>query len=222
MSVEVTEIYGVAQIGVFLFVNDAYALVPIDAPKKLEEKIAETLKVDVFRVSVANSRLLGVLVCGNNNGVILPRNVTEDEVKQIKSIASNVAVLEELKETGLGNLVLTNDNGCIVSSLLPDDVVKKISETLGVECVEGSIGGAPFVGSMAVVTNKGLAVPPFVSEEDLRRLENVFKVQAGFLTVNKGRMFLRSGLVANTKGALAGSETTGHELMQIQRIFFSH
>ncbi len=220
MSVDVTEIFGTPQIGVFIFTNDNYALIPFDAPSKLEDKVAETLKVDVIRASIAGSRLLGVLICGNNTGVVLPRIILEAELETIRGMGLNTAVLEDVKETGLGNLVLANDKGCVVSPLLSHKAVKVIMDTLGVECETRSLGGSPFVGSLAVATNRALALPPFVTDEEISEFESILKVQAGLLTVNKGRMFLRAGLVANTKGALAGSETTGHELMQIQRILF--
>ncbi|AKG39002.1 MAG: translation initiation factor IF-6 [Infirmifilum sp.] len=219
-SVELVEIYGTPQVGIFIFANDKYALVPPDIPEKLEAKVREALEVEILKVSVAGSRLIGSLACGNNSGIVLPRNVLDSELEIIKNnLKLNVTVLEGVKETGLGNLVLANDNACLVSPLLPKNASKLISDTLGVECVVADLGGSPFVGSLAVVTNRGLALPPFVSDDELKRLEKIFKVQGGLLTINKGRMFLRSGLVANTKGALAGSETTGHELMQIQRIF---
>ncbi|QOJ78093.1 translation initiation factor IF-6 [Infirmifilum lucidum] len=220
MSVDVTEIFGTPQIGVFIFINDNYALIPFDAPSKLEDKVADTLKVDVIRASIAGSRLLGVLICGNNTGVVLPRITLEAELEAVKRMGLNTAVLEDVRETSLGNLVLVNDRGCVTSPLLSHKTVKVIADTLGVECETRSLGGSPFVGSLAVATNRALAVPPFVTDEEMSEFESILKVQAGLLTVNKGRMFLRAGLVANTKGALAGSETTGHELMQIQRILF--
>ncbi|UNQ72630.1 translation initiation factor IF-6 [Infirmifilum sp. NZ] len=220
MSVDLAEIFGTPQIGVFVFINDEFALIPFDAPSKFEEKVVETLKVEALRATVAGSRLLGVLLCGNNNGVVLPRTVLESELSSIKQMGLNVVVLEEVRETGIGNLVLVNDKGCVVSPLLPEKAVKSVEETLSVECEARYLGESPFVGSLAVVTNKALALPPFVTDEEVSELQSILKVQAGLLTVNRGRMFLRSGIIANTKGALVGNETTGHELMQIQRVLF--
>ncbi|MEZ0345118.1 MAG: translation initiation factor IF-6 [Infirmifilum sp.] len=219
-TVELAEIYGTSQVGVFIFTNDEYALIPVDVPSKLEDKIMETLKVEVHKTTMVGSRLLGVLIAGNNSGVVLPYSALEGEIQLIKSLGLNVAVLDDVKLTGLGNLILANDKGCLVSPLLPQNAVNTISEVLNVECIVGGVGGSPFAGSLGVVTNRGLALPPFVSDDDMKDLESLFKVQAGLLTVNKGRMFLRSGLVANSKGAIAGVDTTGYELMQIQRILF--
>ncbi|MEM3647015.1 MAG: hypothetical protein QW334_02585, partial [Thermofilum sp.] len=91
---------------------------------------------------------------------------------------------------------------------------------LGLDCESGLIAGSPLVGSLAVVTNNGLALPPLVSEEEMKELSSLFRVPANVVTVNRGRFFLRAGLIANDRGALVGEETTGIELVQLQRTLF--
>lgn len=223
MSIELTTIFGSPNIGVYIYANNKIALLPPDVPEKLEKQVREVLGVDTFRVSVAGSRLLGVFVAGNDVGIVLPRVAKDEEVELLRSIARqaelNVAVLREVRETGLGNLVLTSDKGCFVSTLL-SEVTREVADALGLDCESGVIAGSPLVGSLAVVTNNGLALPPLVSEEEMRELSSIFKVPANVVTVNRGRFFLRAGLIANDRGALVGEETTGIELMQLQRTLF--
>lgn len=223
MSVELTTIFGSPNIGVYIYANNKLAILPHDIPQKLERQVREVLGVETLQVSIAGSRLLGVFIAGNDNGLILPRVATDWEIEAITKAARqhgiNVTILREVKETGLGNLILSNDRGCLVSNLLKK-VVGEVSDGLGLDCITGSIAGSVLVGSLAVVTNTGLALPPLVSEEELAELSRIFKVPANVVTVNRGRFFLRSGLVANDKGALVGDETTGIELMQLQRTFF--
>ncbi|MEM3689892.1 MAG: hypothetical protein QXW42_08295, partial [Thermofilum sp.] len=114
-----------------------------------------------------------------------------------------------------------NNNGCVVSKVLPKQALGTIQDVLGVECIQMNIGDVPFVGSLAVATNRAVAVPPLATDEEISTIENVLKVKAGILTINRGKMFLKTGLVANVKGALVGEDTTGHELMQLQRILFA-
>lgn len=222
MSIETLAIFGTPHIGVYLFANDNFSLIPLDAPPKIENRVKEVLAVPVYRFSVAKSRLIGVLLAGNNNGLILPRTIEEDEIGSLRRALGdfNLAVVEDARETSMGNLILANDKGCVVSGLLPMRAVAKISDALGVECVQGDIGGLPLVGSVAVVTNKGLLLPPILSDEEVKELSSFFGVDAGIATINRGRIFLRSGMVANTHGALVGEETTGHEMMRIQQILF--
>lgn len=222
MSVETLAIFGTPHIGVYIFTNDNFSLIPFDVPPKVENKVKETLGASVYKVSVAKSRLIGVLLAGNNNGLILPRIIQDDEINQLKQALGDVnfTVIDDVRETSMGNLILANDKGCVVSELLPKRVVANVSDTLGVECIQKSIGGLPLVGSVAVVTNKGLLLPPLVSEEELEQLSSFFGVEASVATINRGRIFLRSGIVANVHGALVGEETTGHEIMRIQQVLF--
>lgn len=223
MTIELTTIFGNPNIGVYIYANNRLALLPYDAPEKLEKQVHEVLGVDVYRASIAGSRLLGVFIAGNDNGIVLPRVAKDEEIELMRRIAKqegiNVVVLEEVRETGLGNLVLTNNKGCMISRILSEEV-GKISEALGLDCTNGLIAGSPLIGSLAVVTNNGLALPPLVSEEEIKELSEIFRVPADVVTVNRGRFFLRAGLVANDRGALVGEETTGIELMQLQRTLF--
>jgi translation initiation factor 6 len=162
-------------------------------------------------------------LAGNNNGILLPRIITDSEIEALKKMLPgvNFVILEDIRETGIGNLVLANDYGCIASRIFSRGILKVIEENLNVECHQMSIGDIPFVGSLAVATNRGVTVPPLASDEEISTIERILKVKAGVLTINRGKMFLKTGLIANTKGALVGEETTGHELMQLQRVLFA-
>ena len=66
----------------------------------------------------------------------------------------------ETKKTAYGNLVLANDKGAVVDPRFKENEIKKISEALGVEAVPTEIAGLPYVGSLAVATNKGVLSSP--------------------------------------------------------------
>jgi translation initiation factor 6 len=225
MTVEVATLFGSPNIGVYIFANNRLALLPSDAPPKLVDQVREVLKVeDVVLTTLAGSRLLGVFAAGNDNGLVLPRVALDSEVelllKHAKQAGLNLEVLRDLRETGVGNLILANSKGCLVGSILPKNISKIVSDVLGVECLSRDIAGLPLVGSLAVATNLGLALPPLVTEEELEEISSILRVPARAITVNRGKLFLRAGLVANDKGAIAGGDTTGIELMQIQRTLF--
>uniref|UniRef100_A0A7C4B9D4 Translation initiation factor 6 n=1 Tax=Thermofilum pendens TaxID=2269 RepID=A0A7C4B9D4_THEPE len=225
MTVEVATIFGSPNIGVYVFANNKLALLPPDAPPKLIEQVREVLKVEeIVLTTLAGSRLLGVFTAGNDNGLILPRVALDNEIelllKHTKQAGLNLEVLRDLRETGVGNLILANGKGCLMGSILPKNITKVISDVLGVECLVRNIADLPLVGSLAVATNLGLALPPLVTEEELEELSSILRVPARAITVNRGKLFLRAGLVANDKGAIAGGDTTGIELMQIQRALF--
>jgi translation initiation factor 6 len=72
------------------------------------------------------------------------------------------------------------------------------------------------VGSSAVATNKGALVSPHASDEELDLLAEVLGVPTSVGTVNRGIPYVKSGLLVNSKGAVAGSRTTGPELDRIE------
>jgi Translation initiation factor 6 (eIF-6) len=112
-------------------------------------------------------------------------------------------------------MVLANDYGAIVDPRLKQPEIRKISETLGVEAVPGEIAQLPYVGSLAVATNKGVLAHPLLKENEKRLLEEVLKVPVEVGTVNCGIPYVGTGLVCNSHTAIAGSLTTGPEMFII-------
>jgi translation initiation factor 6 len=94
--------------------------------------------------------------------------------------------------------------------------LEEISDALGVEVERGSVANVPTVGSVLVVTDRGGIVHPEASEEEIEALSKKFGVSIAPGTVNFGVAFIRTGLVANNKGAIVGEDTTGPELARIQ------
>lgn len=223
MSVEVLYAFGNPNIGVYVAISDRVALIPADAPEKVERSLSKNLGVRVVRASIQDSPLLGVLCAMNSHGIIVGRLVRERELELLRKVLGDEMVIEvlDIKETALGNLVLANDRGAVVSPLLPKRVVSRISDVLGVEAVQMRLGGSYLVGALGVATNKGVLLCPLASDEEVEQVIEVLRVSKGGVgTVNRGNIFVRSGLVANSKGALVGFETTGPELMRIQSALF--
>jgi len=226
LGVEKLRIYGSSSIGAFIYANDFFALAPPSLPDKIFKSLEETLGVPVLRREVYGSHLLGIFVVGNSNGVLLPPYVSQEELRSLRDEILEIAGKEILmaklptKETAVANLILCNDRAALVSPLLSKEALKIISDTLQVEVLQRDIAGFNLVGTIAVTSNRGLLVNPLASDEEVEELGSLFKVTADVGTVNMGSPLLRSGLVVNDKGALVGDDSTGPELMRIQRVFF--
>jgi len=223
LSVERTALFGNPNIGVYVFATESFSLIPRDSPEKFERVVEETLKVPVYRVSVSESSLIGVFVAGNSNGLVLSKFTTEYELETLKSMLGkdmNIKVLDDIKESALGNLVLVNDKAAIVSPLLDRKVLGTIEDVLGVEAVQREVAGSLLVSSVAITSNKGAMVYPMASEDEIKELSSILHVEVDVGTVNRGSIFLRSGMVVNTKGCVVGYDTTGPELLRIQKVFF--
>lgn len=203
-------------VGAKVFANDKFALIPTSFDKKSTDVVKEALQVEACPVDVISAELHGVMIAGNNKGVLLPWNVDEDTVAAVKKLGDvNVEVLRS-PYTALGNLILANSNFALVYVGFGEEELKQIRDVLDVEVQRGTLGSATTVGSLAVVTDRGLALPPSVTDEEVKKMSELFKVRADTATVNMGFNYLRLGLVANSAGALTGDLSTGPELANIE------
>jgi len=216
LSIFLLDLFGSASIGVYSLVTEKMMLIPPVVSKNKAEKLEEWLKVKVTRTMVGDSVLIGALASANSNGIILPHYTREEEIKAIKSACSdiNVAVMET-KRTAYGNMVLANDFGAIVDPRIKGADLKRITDTLGVEAVPGEIAGLPYVGSLAIATNKGVLAHPLLKEEEQKLLADVLKVHVDVGTINCGIPYVATGLVGNSHTVVAGALTTGPELFII-------
>jgi translation initiation factor 6 len=215
LAVYFSSIVGSASIGVYSLANDQFVVIPIMVPLEKAERTAEWLKVKLVQTSIAGSVLAGALACANSNGMLLPRSVRDEELAAIKAVFEGTVTVMETRKTAYGNLVLTNDRGAVVDPRFKDSEIKQIADTLGVEAVSSEIAGLPYVGSLAVATNKGVLAHPLLAAEEKKILEDVLKVPVDVGTINCGIPYVGTGLVANSHGAVAGSMTTGPEMFII-------
>jgi translation initiation factor 6 len=184
-------------------------------PKEKAERTAEWLKVKLIQTSISGSVLLGALVCANSNGILLPNSVRAEELATIQSCFEGNITVMETKKTAYGNLVLANDYGALVDPRFKENEIKQIAETLNVNAVPSEIAGLPYVGSLAVATNKGVLAHPLLKDDERKVLEGVFKVPIDVGTINCGIPYVGTGLIANSHAAVAGSMTTGPEMFII-------
>jgi len=209
--------FGSASIGVYIRATEKFIIVPKQAPQTKIKKIKEWFKTKVLETNIGGSVLIGSLVCANSNGIILPRFVWDEEVQVLKSLKDVNITVMDTKRTAYGNLVLANDYGAIVDPRLNRRDIKVISDTLGVEAVPGEIAGLPYVGALTVATNKGVMAHPLIKQEEEKLLRDILKVHVGVGTVNCGIPYIGTGLIGNSKVAVAGSLTTGPELFMIEQ-----
>ncbi|MCE4609221.1 MAG: translation initiation factor IF-6 [Desulfurococcales archaeon] len=215
-DVALLNLMGNSNIGVYLYATDKYVIIPEGLEEKEKEVISEILQVDIVEAQVGGSRLIGVLVAGNSNGLLLGSTVRDDEIAKLKKeLDINIEVLPS-KNNAVGNLVAANDKAALVYPSLEKESIRIIQDVLGVEAVARPIAGITTVGSVLVVTNKGGLVHPDATEEEVKFLEELFKVPVLTGTVNFGVSFVRTGIVANSYGALVGGETRGPEIARIQ------
>ncbi|MCL5803113.1 MAG: translation initiation factor IF-6 [Thermoplasmataceae archaeon] len=203
-------------IGVYSRVWEDIAFLPFNAEDFVEKDFLDILKVETRKVLINNSPLIGTMMVLNSNGIIIGKNDFDDG-RTLTVGDRNFLSLKD-KMNAVGNDILANDHGAMVHKSFTAAAIKKISDTLGVEVIKGTIGDIKTVGSAAVLTQKGLLTTPEVSDDEIDFLSNFFKVPAKSGTANFGNLYVGSSIVANSKGVLVGEDTTPIEIGRIDDI----
>jgi translation initiation factor 6 len=215
LTVYLSSIVGSASIGVYSLATEKIVMIPRMVPREKAQEYADWLNVKLIYTSIGGSVLDGALACANSNAMLLPNYARQEELAEIRTAFEGNITIMETKKTAYGNLVLTNDKGAVVDPRFKEAEIKKISDALGVEVVASEIAGLPYVGSLAVATNKGVLAHPLLKDEEKKILEGIFKVPVDVGTVNCGVPYVGTGLIANSHSAVAGSMTTGPEMFII-------
>ena len=203
------EFQGDPNIGLFGLVTEKYAVLPepgIDVGF-LVKKIAYT--------TVAGTKLCGIFLAGNSNGLIVPETITEREMAILKTTLKDVNILKiKSKYNAIGNLILCNDKGAVISPLLSASA-DEIAKCLKVKVCIGSMLDLDIVGAMGVATKKGFLLDMYAGDAEFKFVKDALGTDGDIGTVNFGSEFVKSGILANSKGILVGNATTGPETARI-------
>lgn len=215
MSVILADVFGSPNIGVYCFCTEDVLIVPPGLTNRKMGQFEQALGVKVCSTTIGGSTLVGALVTGNSNGLLVPHTVRDYECEKLRQFSEIVIV--NSRWTALGNVVLANDLGAVVHQDAPNEVTKAVNEGLKVEFAQSNIGTLPFVGSLGIATNKGALLSPNTLKEERSIIESALHVDAELSSTNGGVQFVRSGILANSRGAVVGPLTRGAELMQISK-----
>ncbi len=211
--IRTVDIYETPLIGVFATCTEDVALVPPCTKPETCAQLEKLLGVRVIETLVGGSVVVGAISRGNSNGFLFPRGSGTEELQKLTGVPA--ATIPD-KLNAVGNIVLANDTAALVHPELSDNALKVIGNTLKVEVYRGTIAGIKNVGMAGVATNKGLLVHPKVTPSESEFLEEIFGLTVEIGTTNFGTQMLGSGLLANSKGYVVGSETTGPEMGRIE------
>ncbi|WP_457590443.1 translation initiation factor IF-6 [Geoglobus sp.] len=210
---ETAVIHGSPLIGLYIRASEDLAVIGV-RDERVEHQIAEELEVEVLRTTVCGSELVGAMMAVNSRGAVVSKNIFRKELEALQSKIDVLVLDTEI--TCMGNVIALNDRGAIVHPELSQDMMGRISDFLDVDVVQGTIGGIKTVGMSSVVTNRGALVNPNANDWEMKRIEEVLGVEPVKGTVNFGSEMVGTGVVANSKGYVAGKDTTGFELGVIE------
>ena len=216
-SIELIELVANSNIGLFGLATDNYAIFPKNTKQSIFTIAVQTLKVPIVRTTVVSSQLGGIFAVGNSKKLLLTEHISQDEYDNICLQLENKIEVEVFKTklTALGNNILLSDKVALIHTSYPESEKEFIESFFGVETISCTLMGNPLIGSLTFSTSKGILVHPNISEEELVWLSEKFERKANVTTVNRGVPYPRVGIIANSNGALLGSDTTGSETMRI-------
>jgi translation initiation factor 6 len=208
------DVNGNPYVGVVCTAAEDLVLVPNEARDEHVELISETLEVPPVRMTVGGTNLLGTMVAMNSVGAVVGDIINDDEL-EVLSKHREVLILHGRLNCA-GNLVLANDEHAWVHPRLGDDVREDIAGVLDVDVGEGDLAGMGVVGSVGRATNRGVLVHPKARKEEIEALKGFFGVHVDIGTLNYGSPMIGACCVANSKGAVTGTASTGIELGRLE------
>ena len=215
------DVYSGPNIGIYTKVNNQFVFVPNGFAKTKAENLANYLQTDYLTISIANTRLLGILAVLNNHGMLLPNTCSQEEIDRLKKHTDLNIKLLDVKYNALGNLICVNDKGGIVSPTIDKKYVKEIEDVLDIEVIQKKIAGFYQVGAVMSATSNGGIIHPLTDEDDVSTFSNILGVKIEPATINGGIPFVSSGILANGNAIVVGTLTNGPEIMMLTRAFIN-
>jgi len=205
--------------GVFGTTNDVLTLIPPGIPKDDMEAISGALGTTVEPVTIGGSRVVGTLVAMNSQGLLVSNIVTSRELEKLEKLASDfnlrLGVISD-RSNAIGNNFLVNDKGGFCNERLGSQTRELAQEILGVEITPKSLNQMDTLGMIGCVTNKGGLCHPDIAVQDREMMERILEVPIMEGTVNFGMPLVGAGVVASSKGAVCGRQSTGVELGRVE------
>ena len=215
------DVYSGPNIGIYTKVNNQFVFVPNGFAKTKAENLANYLQTDYLTISIANTRLLGILAVLNNHGMLLPNTCSQEEIDHLKKHTDLNIKLLDVKYNALGNMICVNDKGGIVSPTIDKKYVKEIEDVLDIEVIQKKIAGFYQVGAVMSATSNGGIIHPLTDEDDVSTFSNILGVKIEPATINGGIPFVSSGILANDNAIVVGTLTNGPEIMMLTSAFIN-
>lgn len=213
-KVALMEFEGNPNIGIYMFVNDKFALIGKELRKDKLKEVEGTLGVPVYKVTVLETELVGIFVAGNNHVLLLPE-MHEHEMKRFEEIAKKhemkiITVSDKLNT--LGNNVCLSDSEILINPDYPKSLLTKLAKQTGYRVIPIKNRLFKAVGSVFLFANNKYFVSQELEEEDVKDI--VDKI-GGVGTVNSGGNFIASGVIGNVNGVILGSHCTTIEIQNV-------
>ena len=203
--------------------TNSYCLVGIGGSENFYSVFENELGgvLPIVHTNISNTKLVGALVTGNKNGLLVPNTILENEMQNLRnSLPENVRIRKvDDKISALGNCIVCNDYVALIHPEFDKETEEIIADVLGVEVFKTTIANNPLVGTYSSFNNMGGMVHPMTSVEEYEEIANLMQIPISAGTVNRGSELLGSGIVCNDWLGFCGYDTTASEVNNIEKIF---
>ena len=88
----VTNFNGNPNVGLYGYCNDEFCLMGSEVSKRVCNRVSKVLKVEVHRLNLAGTSLVGIFCVGNKNKLLLPSIVFEDELEVLNKLGIKYSI----------------------------------------------------------------------------------------------------------------------------------
>jgi len=205
--------------GIFCVTSEKLTLLPPGLSEEEYRDIGKALDTEVEIITVGGSRVIGSLICLNDNGLVCSNIATERERERIEEICKKkemeFMILNDRNNAAGNNLLINNKSGFCNPKIMIKNR-EEIEKTLKIEIIPKEFIGIETVGMLGCFSSTGALVHPELNEEDRDIMKDIIGIEIRDGTVAFGMPLIGAGLVCNSKGGVCGTNSTGIELGQIE------
>ena len=125
------------EVGVFAKLTNSYCICALGGSQNFysvfEAELAD--HIPVIQTSIAGTRIIGRMIVGNKNGLIVPSTTTDQELLHLRNSLPEGVVIQRVEErlSAIGNCIACNDHTAFIHAELDRETEEIIADVLGVE-----------------------------------------------------------------------------------------
>lgn len=133
------------EVGVFAKLTNKYCLVASGGSENFYSVFEEELgpHMPVVHMSVGLTKLVGRMIVGNSNGVLLPAEATDMELQVLRNSLPDTIKIQRVEDklNALGNVIACNDYVALLHPEVEKVTEEIVQDVLGVETYKTTIAG---------------------------------------------------------------------------------